>query len=271
MRAVHFRAKPQIVFEIGSPIIGDHNVEWAAKCSLQTKISDYNNAGKPNCLQLLMKRTIVFIALTFISVGGESQAAKILGNLPQTNDNFNASVVAGSVQWGISFNMPAESREVGVVVLRLREYSTTEGDVATVGFFADNGSDAPGAQVGSLLVSPPSNSNSMGQFEFMPAAPLTLAVSTKYWLVVDAAAGQFQWQGSFPGITPTSNVGVSFGTEKLSENDGASYIDSEGRLTSFWIDTNTVIPEPHSMAPVMLAAAAVTLFRMPRVRKTWNL
>jgi hypothetical protein len=40
-----------------------------------------------------------------------------------------------------------------------------------------------------------------------------LLASTKYWLMLDATAGEYTWRGNSPGgITPTSQVGASFGT-----------------------------------------------------------
>jgi hypothetical protein len=145
---------------------------------------------------------LVMAALSVaITVQGASAELIILGNLPPANDNFGAFIDAGiddmgsnfiNVRRAVSFTVPSQSYPVDHVTLRLRAYVTTAGDIAAVGFYEDNGMDLPGALVGSLLVSPPSASDATGQFDFTPAGPLTLAASTKYWLLVDASAGEYE-------------------------------------------------------------------------------
>jgi len=164
----------------------------------------------------------------------------ILGNLPATNDGSFQTVEKDVVRDAVSFTMPPQSYPVQHVALRLGQYNTAAGDVAAVGFYLDNGSDAPGALFGSLLVSPPSSSEDIGQFNFTPSSPLTLSASAKYWLQVEATAGDvFAWRAAFPSITPTSQVGASFG--KSIEIIGDSPRDSIV-IPNFEIITS--IPEP---------------------------
>jgi len=142
--------------------------------------------------------------------------------------------------------MPPQSYPVERATLRLRLYNTAEGDVAVVGFYADDGNDRPGPLVGSLLVSPPSNSDDFGQFDFTPSTPLTLVASTKYWLVADALAGIYQWHGSSPSIVPSSQVGATFGKQIELIDDVPR--DVNGVSTFEIVST---IPEPR-VALVML-------------------
>jgi hypothetical protein len=145
--------------------------------------------------------------------------------------------------------MPGQSYPVDEVTLRLFQYNTTAGDAAAVGFYEDNGNNLPGALVGSLLTSPPSPSdNIIGSFTFTPASPLTLAASTKYWLVVAASAGEYQWQGSNPPKTPASEVGASFGQFLAFIDDNAE--TETNVLTSFEI---VDVPEPSASCLLVIA------------------
>jgi hypothetical protein len=189
----------------------------------------------------------------------------ILGNLPPTNDSFVGVVTPGTPEFGfthvaqaISFTMPPQSYPVERATLRLRLYNLTEGDVAAVGFYADDGNDRPGPLVGSLLVSPPSNSDAFGEFNFTPSTPLTLVGSTKYWLMADATAGIYQWHGSSPSIVPSSQVGATFG--KM-----ISIVDDVPRDVNIGVASFEIVafPEP---ATNLLILGMVAGFAMVRRR-----
>jgi hypothetical protein len=171
-----------------------------------------------------MKRTgILAFALTLFTLSpGYSQAGLIiLGNLPAVNDGFGAAVDAGTDNVGtefirlrkaISFTMAPQDYPVAHVTLRLGGYDTSKGDVAAIGFYLDNGNNFPGALVGDLLNNPPSSAPDDDQFTFTPSMPLALTASTKYWLMVDATAGEYIWRGSAPEpVNPSSQVGASYG------------------------------------------------------------
>jgi hypothetical protein len=201
------------------------------------------------------------IALLLASQSAHA-ALIILGNLPQTGDQSGGTVDAGTdnvgsnfnhVEQAISFTMPSQAYSVDHIALRLASYNTTAGDLAAVGFYQDNGSDFPGPLVGNTLVSPPSASDNVATFVFVPSAPLTLAASTKYWLVLDATAGEYDWRGSAPPITPTSQIGASFGSQ-------IGIVDGERRdlgplISSFEIVST--VPEPRPFSLLLLIAFCV--------------
>jgi hypothetical protein len=185
----------------------------------------------------------------------------ILGNLPALNDASGGLVDAGTddigsifrnIRQAVSFTMPAVDAAVQNVALRLDRYNTDAGDVAVVGFFEDNGSDEPGSLHGSLMVSPPSSNDDIGQFNFIPSAPLTLSASTKYWLVLDATAGEYEWRRSAPIITPTSQIGTTFGRAVTITPDS---VDDTFGPSSFEIDSTA--PEPPAIHLALVATGVV--------------
>jgi hypothetical protein len=212
-------------------------------------------------------RSFVTSAILLIVAAHPADAGLIiLGNLPQTDDNSFATIDAGTdnigsnfmkVQQAISFIMPSESYPLDHVDLRLRGYNTTAGDVAAVAFYQDNGSDLPGALFGGLFLSPLSTSDDPSTFTFLPMASLTLAASTKYWLMLDATAGEYDWRASSPSITPTSQVGASFGRQ-------IGFVDEVPRevelvISSFEIVTS--VPEPATNVLILGMAVGFAMFR----------
>ncbi len=215
-----------------------------------------------------MKLTLALAAAILAVLAAEhpSQASLIiLGNLPPINEGGFASVDDGSegaaVQQAISFTMPAQSYPVVQVLLRLGQYNTADGDIAAVGFYLDNGNDLPGALVGNLLVSPPSQSEDIASFLFKPSAPMMLAASTKYWLVVDAAAGLYVWRTG-PAVVPTSQVGATFGKQIALVDDVPR--DVVGSISSFEIAAQ--IPEPDAVTLAAIAASSAAFARCRRRR-----
>jgi hypothetical protein len=219
-----------------------------------------------------MKRFNTFLtsaAALLLASQSAHAALIILGNLPQTGDGSFGTVDSGTddvgsnfnhVKQAVSFTMPPQPYSLDQASVRLRFYNTLAGDIAEVGFYQDNGSDFPGTLVGALLVSPPSASDDVGTFNFLPAAPLTLAASTKYWLVLDATAGEYDWRGSAPPIAPTSQIGATFGSQ-------IGIVDGERRdlgplISSFEIEAT--VPEP-SVATLLLLGTLGVASRAIRV------
>ncbi|MFN0077495.1 MAG: choice-of-anchor R domain-containing protein [Prosthecobacter sp.] len=150
-------------------------------------------------------------------------------------------VLGGGQLRAVVFTMGSQDYTVDNVILRLGFYSTIT-DVAQVGFFLDNGSGNIGTQVGSFLSAPPSTNNNVNNFTFTPDGPLTLAASTKYWLLVDGAAAAFDWFGNSPTISPTGS-GASFNPlYRHSSDNGVTYATTNLK-PSFEIN-GTAIPEP---------------------------
>jgi hypothetical protein len=222
-----------------------------------------------------MRRCIFAIIFVVTLATTESQASLIiLGNLPGANDNFGSVVDSGTANGGInpekidkavSFTMPSQSFPIDHVAVRLREYNTAAGDVAAVGFYLDNGADAPGVLVGNLLASPPSNSVGLDQFDFVPTTPLTLSASTKYWLVLSATMGAYQWQGPSPKVTPTSPLGTMFG-KQIGVIDG---VPRDVTLGISGFELVSSIPEPS--ASMLFGASVIIGSARSRRRTYWSI
>ena len=93
---------------------------------------------------------------------------------------------------------------------------------------------------------------------FLPSTPFTFLANTAYSLLLTSSnplGGPFDWKGSNPAITPTTN-GVTF-TSATAMNG------SQGPL-SFQIDS-AAVPEPASI--VMGCAGGLTLLGFYRVRR----
>jgi hypothetical protein len=212
-----------------------------------------------------MKSLIILAtALSLTVTALQSRAAVIIGNLPPTNDGTGTGL-NGATQKAMVFTMDSTAYTVDTVILRLQDYSTAAGDAASVGFFLDNGAGTnTGAATGSLLA-PDSASDAVGDFTFLPAAPITLAANTTYWLLVDRLAGDFAWKASAPALTPTG-AGATFSFARNSTNDGASYGNSSF-LNSFQIN-GTSVPEPSTALLGMLGLGALILRRTRNHRST---
>jgi hypothetical protein len=166
------------------------------------------------------------------------------------------------------FTMGNSDYDVTSVLLRLGNYNTTASDIATLGFFLDNGSETnTGAQVGNFLTAPVSASDAVGNFTFTPSGALTLAANTKYWMRL-SGGGNFIWHSSVPGITPTG-VGATFNSSQIT-GDGVTYTDSN-RYNSFQINGTVsnaaVTPELPGSALLVPALLPVALMA---IRRRWQ-
>lgn len=171
-----------------------------------------------------------------------SQAAVVIGNMP-ANDEASTSINSSTFQKAMVFTMGNQAFTVDNVVLRLSSYNTAT-DVARLGFFLDvGGGSNTGSQEGSFLQAPVSASDDAGDFTFTPAGSLTLAANTRYWLLLDASAGDFLWRASNPAVSPVGS-GAAFDFGRFSTTNGATYTNSTF-LNSFQIN-GTVVPEPSS-------------------------
>ncbi|PZU97120.1 MAG: hypothetical protein DCE90_08280 [Pseudanabaena sp.] len=130
--------------------------------------------------------------------------------------------------------------------MRLQNYATLNGTVALIQIYADAAktSTSPlGAVLQSVLFNnPTSDSGAAGNFTFTPTSTFTFAADTRYWLLVDATAGSYNWRANSPGVTPTGISGITFNGGQLSTNNGTSYTSS-AVFNSFDINA-TAIPVP---------------------------
>jgi hypothetical protein len=213
------------------------------------------------------------IAATALTASTSQASLIILGNLPQMNDGGAATIDAGTDNVGnnftnghgaLSFTMPAQNFPLSRVTLRLGRYNTSTGDSAQVGVFLDSGNDLPGTQV-AMLSSPASATDDIADFEFTPSATFVLAASTKYWLVVDATAGEYDWRGNSPSATPTSQVGATYG--KFVYLVAGNPIAPSPFFTAPSFEITTTVPEPlkqNLLATFLAAAICACRVALPR-------
>ena len=193
-------------------------------------------------------RRCVFAAAALLSLNSSAFAAILIGNLPQPNDGDGTQISAANPenQKALSFTVSNAPFDVSSIDLRLSGYRTSSGDVASVGIYGDNGG-TPGSLIGSIFNSPASASGNVGTFSFSGSA--TLEPNTRYWLVVDATAGDYYWRGASPAVAPSG--AATFGSYLLSTDNGATYVPSDV-ANSFQINSATPVPEP---AEITIAAS----------------
>lgn len=148
-----------------------------------------------------------------------------------------------------------EALSVTSVTMRLDNYISST-DTATLTIRAGT-SSAP-STILSTLVAPSSGSNAAGDFVFTTTSALTLTTNTLYWIVISAAnnTDTFEWVRSNPSVEPTSTVGVTSGTQKISDNGDSGWQTGNDGPHSFQI-TGDVVPEPAAFALVGLGLAAL--------------
>ncbi|NJK33870.1 MAG: hypothetical protein HC919_02390 [Oscillatoriales cyanobacterium SM2_2_1] len=111
----------------------------------------------------------------------------------------------------------------------LERYNTTDGDAALLQIYEDtaplNSSNPNGATLRFLpFNNPASNSNAIDTFTFSPNSAFIFRANTRYWLLLDATAGDFFWR--FDSKSYASDVGVTaLRRAVFSSNNGASYTE----------------------------------------------
>ncbi len=197
-----------------------------------------------------MKRIAAKIGVLALALSSPipAYAAVIIGNGPLAGPN-STSIAVGAGQAAFKFT-PNNSSSVSDVQLRLAGYSTTGGDVAVVRLYADDSvNNVPSATLVGSFTSPSSSSTGQATFTFNVSGTINLAANTPYWLVVDASAGSFTWNGSTSGITWTGDCAANATPYKTSSNDGASYTAFSGS-PAYGLQIDGVVPEPHEYAMV---------------------
>src|SRR5262245_37993304 len=99
-------------------------------------------------------------------------AVVLIGNMPSTALHgryvISASTGLSAMSLAVTF-APDEGYTVDDAVLRLSNYDTSAGDVATVSIYSDSSSGSPDSLVGSFT-SPTSANNGAGSFCFTPSS-----------------------------------------------------------------------------------------------------
>ncbi|NJK35735.1 MAG: hypothetical protein HC919_12770 [Oscillatoriales cyanobacterium SM2_2_1] len=160
-----------------------------------------------------------------MSVTKPVHALDLLNNLNGA-DISGTTIETGGRQKAAGFQiLPDNAFVLESITLRLEDYNTDAGDRALLQIYADSSrsSISPnGAVLQSLAFNNPmSISDDIGLFTFTPTTSFTFTQNTRYWLLVDAAAGVYEWRGS--GFNPTPASGVAFRDYQISFDNGARY------------------------------------------------
>jgi hypothetical protein len=203
---------------------------------------------------------VVATLASLLAISQPAQALTLFGNYSSTNDaGFTLLTSTNSAVKAVGFDLPVGTAYTfDSVRLRLRNYNTTTGDVARVRIFADPAgtttSTAPNfATPQALLFSTlPSSSDLAGNFDFTPTTTFTFLANTRYWLVVDATAGSFDWTSDIfnSGITPSGIAGFTGNSYRTSSNGGSSYSTST-LFNSFQINATQVAAVPFEFNPAL--------------------
>lgn len=130
--------------------------------------------------------------------------------------------------------------------MRLQNYNTVGGDVALIQIYADAAKTSTSpleAVLQSVLFNNPTSSiNLVNNFTFTPTSTFTFAADTRYWILVDATAGAYDWRANSPAVTPTGISGITFNSYQLSGDNGSTYSNS-ALFNSFDINA-TAVPVP---------------------------
>jgi hypothetical protein len=216
-----------------------------------------------------MKRKLVSLLLALVCASA-AHAAIIIGNLASfSNDDGQSgagSLISGQSSTsfgdfadgfysgkGIGFTMPATAYDLTSVTLRL-DNVTGVNDAPTVSIWTSNGSN-PVALVATLNSPGGYFGATNSAYVFTPAATVTLAASTSYFMVVQqqggpAADNDFNWLNGSPTVVPTgvaASAIARFGSDVTTS--AVLYNQTSGQFNWFQIEGNvSVIPEPSSFA-----------------------
>ena len=185
---------------------------------------------------------------------------------------------SGIAQKAVGFTLPTgTSYQLDNIVLRLFNYNTvTDGTVALLQIYADpnRGSTSPkgpGTILQSVLfTNPSSRSNVANNFTFAPdpTTPFTFAANTRYWLLVDATAGNYTWRSNNTGITPAGVATfISPAGYQISNDNGVNYASSTV-FNSFNINATAVPFEFEATGGLVMLGGAWLLHKHLQKKKT---
>jgi hypothetical protein len=218
---------------------------------------------------------VAAVLASTLAFSSSASAVTLIGNYPQINDSNSTFNIDPTGIKGVGFTLPTGSNySLNDIVLRLGNYNSSF-DTPLLQIYADSAKTSTnpnGATLqGVTFTKPTSSSNAIGNFTFTPNSAFTFLADTRYWLRLSGTTGSnFDWSGSFPGITPTGIAGITVNGFQLSGNGGTSYINSTV-LNTFQINATaaaaTAVPEPTSLPGYvtllggLLAARKIVKFR----------
>jgi hypothetical protein len=202
-------------------------------------------------------------------LGNTSNGSSILGQQTNTSGAYFGKA--------IGFTMGADSYSVTSLTLRLGNITGTT-DAPTISLWTNNGSNVPGAQVGTFTNPATFNGVATTNYVFTPASSITLSGGARYFIVVQqtspftGADNGFNWYFGSPsvaasGVASTTVVRLSNNTNTTSPT---SFTDT-GSTSVNWFQldgTNlSAIPEPSTFAALAgLAVLGLAASRRRRCR-----
>ena len=231
-----------------------------------------NNLRKMGGVTALLASTLAF--------ANSVEAINLIGNYtPPPNDQAGSGIDSIFSQRAVGFTLPAlpagtTGYRLDSIVLRLQNYITPT-DTALLQIYADptgtSTSNRPLVQnLQSVLfaANTPSGSNTAGNFSFTPNSPFTFAANTRYWLLVDATAGNYTWRSNNTGITPAGVATfISPAGYQISNDNGVNYASSTV-FNSFNINATAVPFEFEATGGLVMLGGAWLLHKHLQKKKT---
>jgi hypothetical protein len=188
-----------------------------------------------------------------LAIANPADAISLIGNSTQVASASGQRINTNN-QKAVGFTLPTGSDyTLDNIVLRLFSYRTDgtgdNNDVPLLQIYADSAktsTDPNGLTLQPVsFVRPTSASNLPATFTFTPTSTFTFFADTRYWLLVDATAGDFVW---VPSNAPTSDIGVTNITYRVSSNNGVSYTNNTAN-NGFVINATAATPVPFDFDP----------------------
>jgi len=206
-------------------------------------------------MRFLRLNRLFLVAAATLGLAGFSHAQTtiLLNNLPSNNEGYGETT---SETWrGVTFTTGSYAFEVSTVTMVLKDYLSASDDQPILTINASNG-DSPGVSLGSFTA-PSSTTSGFQDVIFTPISLVNLDANTTYWLVIagTSTSDPFYWARNDPSKTPTSEVGATFGHQKINYSGGtsAAWQDGDDGPHSFEI---VGVPEPSTYVLIGLGGLA---------------
>jgi hypothetical protein len=199
---------------------------------------------------------------------GVANAAVIIGNYPQDNDDLASTIasITGLFTKSAGFTMPlGASYSLDSVTVRLGVNDLA----ATIQYdlFGTSGGNPTGPSLVSFII--PALAVGTDNYTLLPGNPFVLQPGETYWVAATGSSPTpdgIVWRATSPGITPTgvaTNAGYRFNDDGTYPPVGGSSVFNTYQVNG----TLQAVPEPATLAMFgVLAAGALGVRRRLRAR-----